>query len=191
MAVMTHPTSRATADLPAVEAMDGPAAVRAVDAFRLVYAEAFAEPPYRETEADIALTFDRFHAEAAHPGFRATLARTAAGEPLGMALGTSLGRRSGWWDPYVAPADRPRTFCLLELAVRTAHRRHGLARRLHDALLQTTDADRILLTVHLAATPARAAYRSWGYRTIAEVDPWGNGVHAVMLLDRAATGGDQ
>ncbi|WP_313772164.1 MULTISPECIES: GNAT family N-acetyltransferase [Streptomyces] len=188
---MTHSASRAAAGLYAVETMDGPTAVRGMDAFRLVYAEAFAEPPYGETEADVALTFDRFRTEAAHPAFRAALARTAAGEPAGMALGTTLDRRSGWWDPYVAPADRHRTLCLLELAVRAAHRRHGLARRLHDALLRTTDADRILLTVHHAATPARTAYRSWGYRTIAEVDPWGNGVHAVMLRDRAAADGDQ
>ncbi|MFI1660036.1 GNAT family N-acetyltransferase [Streptomyces sp. NPDC020472] len=34
----------------AIEPMDGPAAVRAQDAFRLVYAEAFAGPPYHETE---------------------------------------------------------------------------------------------------------------------------------------------
>ncbi|MBZ4319277.1 GNAT family N-acetyltransferase [Streptomyces huiliensis] len=181
---MTDPASPDAAGLPAVETLDGPAAVRAVDAFRLVYAEAFAEPPYGETEADVALTFDRFRAEAAHPAFRAALARTATGEPAGMALGTTLDLRSGWWDPYVAPADRHRTFCLLELAVRAPHRRRGLARRLHDALLRTTDADRSLLTVHHAATPARAAYHSWGYRTIAEADPWGNGVHAVMSLER-------
>ncbi|MFI0741672.1 GNAT family N-acetyltransferase [Streptomyces sp. NPDC021100] len=188
---MTHFAFRAAADLPAVETMEGSAAVRVMDAFRLVYAETFAEPPYGETEADVTLTFDRFRGEAAHPAFRAALARTSAGEPAGMALGTALDRRSGWWDPYVAPADRHRTFCLLELAVRAAHRRLGLARRLHDALLRTTDADRILLTVHHAAAPARAAYRSWGYRTIAEVDPWSNGVHAVMLLDRTAASGDE
>ncbi|MGI5338165.1 GNAT family N-acetyltransferase [Streptomyces sp. CA-181903] len=188
---MTHSASRAAADLPAVETMNGPAAVRAVGAFRLVYAEAFTEPPYSEKEADVALTFDRFRAEAAHPAFRAALARTATGEPVGMALGTTLGRRSGWWDPYVAPSDRHRTFCLLELAVRAAHRRQGLARRLHDTLLRTTDADRLLLTVHHAAAPARTAYHSWGYRTVAETELWGDDVHAVMLFDHPAAGRDR
>ncbi|WP_180686011.1 hypothetical protein [Streptomyces gossypiisoli] len=42
-----------------IERMDGPAAVRAEDAFRLVYAEAFAEPPCNETADDVAATFRR------------------------------------------------------------------------------------------------------------------------------------
>ncbi|MGK5640565.1 GNAT family N-acetyltransferase [Streptomyces sp. URMC 126] len=188
MTAMTQHVFRDAAGLPAVETMDGPAAVRAVDAFRLVYAETFGEPPYGETEADVALAFERFHAEAAHPTFRAALARAADGTPAGMALGRALDRQSGWWDPYIAPTDRHRAFYLMELAVRATHRRRGLARRLHDTLLRTTDADQVLLSVHRAATSAGAAYRSWGYRAIADADPWGIGVHAAMILDRAAAG---
>ncbi|WP_171166238.1 GNAT family N-acetyltransferase [Streptomyces sp. I05A-00742] len=171
-------------DLPTVEIMDGPAAARAEDAFRLVYAETFAEPPYGETEADVDVTFDRFRTETRHPAFRAALARTPSGEPVGMALGRTLDALPGRWDACVAPADRSRTFFLMELAVRAGHRRHGLARRLHGTLLDSTTTERVILAVQLAATPALTAYHAWGYRKLAETDPWGNGTHAVMLLDR-------
>lgn len=36
-----------------VERMDGSAAAQAVDAFRLVYADVFAEPPYNEAADDV------------------------------------------------------------------------------------------------------------------------------------------
>lgn len=42
-----------------VERMDGSAAAQAEDAFGLVYADVFAEPPYNETVNDVATTFRR------------------------------------------------------------------------------------------------------------------------------------
>ncbi|GAA1884055.1 hypothetical protein [Streptantibioticus ferralitis] len=41
------------------ERMAGAPVARAEDAFRLVYAEVFAEPPYGETAADVAASFRR------------------------------------------------------------------------------------------------------------------------------------
>ncbi|GGX13598.1 hypothetical protein [Streptomyces noursei] len=43
-----------------VTRLDGPAAEQAEADFTLVYADAFAEPPCRETEHDVAATFQRF-----------------------------------------------------------------------------------------------------------------------------------
>ncbi|MFD0474388.1 hypothetical protein ACFQ0B_43750 [Nonomuraea thailandensis] len=71
----------------AIERMDGSAAARAEAEFRLIYAEAFAEPPYHETEDDVAAAFLRFPSQTLKHAFRAALARTGDGEPVGMAYG--------------------------------------------------------------------------------------------------------
>ncbi len=75
----------------AIKRMDGSAAVQAENAFKLIYAEAFAEPSYHETEDDVAAAFRRFPIQACNRTFRAALARTRDGEAIGMAYGYSLG----------------------------------------------------------------------------------------------------
>ncbi|MGI5349224.1 GNAT family N-acetyltransferase [Streptomyces sp. CA-250714] len=182
--------------------MDGVAAARAEDAFRLVYAEAFAEPPYNETADDVADTFRRFRSQTRKGTFRAALAWAdgdggraggAAGgghEPVGMAYGYPLGPDTGWWGRLIDPVseemrreDGHRTFGLMELAVRGPWRRQGIARRLHDALLDGVEAERVLLNVHPGSEGAAAAYRAWGYRKVGEARPWeGAEVHDVMML---------
>ncbi|MFD9207720.1 hypothetical protein ACFVZM_15775 [Streptomyces sioyaensis] len=44
----------------AIELLDSPAAARAETEFRLVYAEVFAEAPYRETPESVEAMFRRF-----------------------------------------------------------------------------------------------------------------------------------
>ncbi|MFB6616277.1 GNAT family N-acetyltransferase [Streptomyces sp. NPDC085524] len=186
---MTQQEVTTTAHL---EHMDGPAAVRASDAFRLIYAEVFAEPPYDETEEDVSAAFRRFPVQTAKPGFRAVLARTADGGPVGMAYGFLLGPDAVWWDQLTTPVaddvrreDGHRTFALMELAVRGPWRGQGLAGRLHTALLDAVTAERVLLNVLPASGAAPAAYRAWGYRKVAEAQPLGPGtdLRDVMLLD--------
>ncbi|WP_424891254.1 GNAT family N-acetyltransferase [Streptomyces sp. XH2] len=175
----------------AVEPLDGPAAARAEDAFRLVYASVFAEPPYNETEGDVAAGFRRFRSQTRKPGFRGALARTESGGPVGLAFGYPLSARTRWWDQLLVPVpeetrreDGRRTFGLMELAVRAPWRGQGIARRLHDAVLEDTRAERVLLNVRRDAAPAQAAYRSWGYRKVGEARPWDGAVlHDVMVLD--------
>ncbi|KNB52829.1 GNAT family N-acetyltransferase [Streptomyces caatingaensis] len=174
-----------------VESMDGPAAAQAEDAFRLIYAEAFAEPPYNETEDDVAGTFRRFRSQARRRAFRAALARVEDGGPVGMAFGYPLGPNTGWWDQLTEPVpedmrreDGRRTFGLMELAVRGPWRQQGVARRLHENVLAGAEVERVLLNVHPESRAARAAYRAWGYRKIGEARPWeGADLHDVMLLD--------
>ncbi|GAA3081469.1 hypothetical protein GCM10020000_79210 [Streptomyces olivoverticillatus] len=174
-----------------VERMNGSAAAQAEEAFRLVYAEAFAEPPYNETADDVATTFRRFRSQTRKSTFRAALARAEDGEPVGMAYGYPLGPNTGWWDQLTDPVsddmrreDGHRTFGLMELAVRGSWRRQGIARRLHEALLDGIKAERVLLNVHPDSKAASAAYRAWGYRKIGEACPWeGADLHDVMLLD--------
>ncbi|WP_228981777.1 GNAT family N-acetyltransferase [Streptomyces sp. DH12] len=174
-----------------VEYLDGAAAERAEDMFRLVYAEAFAEPPYNESEGDVSVGFRRFRSQARKAAFRAALARTEEGEPVGIAYGYPLSANTGWWDQLAEPVpddmrreDGRRTFGLMEIAVRRAWRGQGIARRLHETVLDGAGVERVLLNVHPASTAAQAAYRAWGYRRIGEARPWkGADVHDVMLLD--------
>ncbi|MFD9905881.1 GNAT family N-acetyltransferase [Streptomyces sp. NPDC059063] len=180
-------TQKATID---VEHVDGPQAAQAEAAFRSVYAEAFAEPPYNEGEDDIEATFRRFRSQTRKRTFRGTLARTDDGEPVGMAYGYLLGANTGWWSQLTTPVDDDmrredgrRTFGLMELAVRANWRGSGIARRLHDALLDGVEAERVLLNVHPESKAAVAAYRARGYRKVGEARPWeGAEPHDVMLL---------
>ncbi|MER7463890.1 GNAT family N-acetyltransferase [Streptomyces sp. NPDC097981] len=174
-----------------IKQLDGSAAARAQDAFRLVYAEVFAEPPYDETEAAMSATFRRFRAQTRKSTFLGVLATADDGEPVGMAYGYPLGPQTGWWDQLTEPVpedmcreDGRRTFGLMELAVRAAWRRQGVARRLHETLLAAVDCERVLLNVHPDSEAAVAAYRAWGYRKVGDARPWaGAPLHDVLLLD--------
>lgn len=174
-----------------VERMDGSAAAQAVDAFRLVYADVFAEPPYNETADDVTAAFRRFRLQTRKPAFRGAVARTEDGEPVGMAYGWPVESDTTWWDELTEPVpddmrreDGHRTFGLMELAVRAPWRGQGVARRLHEALLDGLEAERVLLNVHPDSKAASAAYRAWGYRRIGEARPWdGPDLYVVMLLD--------
>ncbi|MGW6616953.1 GNAT family N-acetyltransferase [Streptomyces erythrochromogenes] len=173
-----------------VERLEGPAAARAEAAFRLVYADAFAEPPYGETAEDVTAAFRGFRSRVGRPGFRAALARTGDGEPVGMAYGHPVPADTRWWDELTEPVsadmrreDGHRTFGLLELAVRGPWRGRGVARSLHAALLCGVEAERVLLNVHPDGAAAAAAYRAWGYRRIGRARPWeGPELYDVMVL---------
>jgi GNAT superfamily N-acetyltransferase len=175
-----------------IEALSGSESAQAEEAFRLVYAEVFAEPPYGETAGDVADTFRRFRSQTRKATFRGVLARTADGEPVGMAYGYPLGANTGWWDHLIAPVplemrreDGRRTFGLMEMAVRAPWRRRGIARRMHEALLSGGNEERSLLNVHPQSVAAQSAYRAWGYDKVGEARPWaGADLHDVMVLDR-------
>ncbi|MFE2180618.1 GNAT family N-acetyltransferase [Streptomyces sp. NPDC059455] len=179
-----------------VERMDGAAAARAEDAFTLVYAEAFAEPPYDKTSDSVDANFRRFRSQVRKKTFSAALARTGDGEPVGIAYGYPLSPSTGWWDRLTTPVDDElrredgqRTFGLMELAVRAPWRRLGVARRMHEAVLTDTTAERVLLNARPDVESAQAAYRSWGYRKVGEAHPWEGAVlHDVMVLDLGIAG---
>ncbi|MFF2198773.1 GNAT family N-acetyltransferase [Streptomyces sp. NPDC058157] len=169
-----------------INQLAGSAATAAADSFRLIYAEVFAGPPYYETEEDVSAAFDRFRSRTS---VLAALATTDDGEPVGMAYGWLVPPQTDWWDRLTEPVpedvrreDGRRTFGLMELAVRAPWRRQGVARRLHEALFATVDAERVLLNVHTENHAAITAYRSWGYRKLGDAHPWpGAPLHDVML----------
>lgn len=176
-----------------IERLDGTQAAEAEDAIRLVYAEAFAEPPYEKTKADVDANFRRFRPQTKKPSFRAALARTDDGVPVGVAYGYALPADSGWWDIVEPPVgqemrheDGHRTFGLMELAVRAAWRRQGVAKQLHAALLADMPEERVILNARPDAEPAQAAYQSWGYRAVGQGHPWaGADIHRIMLLTKS------
>ncbi|MFJ7206094.1 GNAT family N-acetyltransferase [Streptomyces sp. NPDC098789] len=172
--------------------MDGAAAAKAEGALGLIYAEVFAEPPYNETEDDAVEALRRLSSQLHRATFRAALARTQDGDPVGMAYGWAVPPDTVWWDELTVPVsadmrreDGHRTFGLMELAVRAPWRGRGIARRLHEALLEDNGAERVLLNVQPGSKAAVAAYRAWGYRTIGEAEPRevGGNPREVMLLD--------
>ncbi|MEC4020026.1 GNAT family N-acetyltransferase [Streptomyces sp. H27-D2] len=175
----------------AVECMDGHAAAQAEGAFTLVYSEVFTAPPYNETEERVAATFRRFRSQTRKGTFRGALARTEDGEPVGIAYGYPLSPSTGWWDHFTKPVsdemrreDGHRTLGLMELAVRTRWRGRGIAHRLHDAVIDGSGVERVLLNVHPDNEAAQAAYRAWGYRKVGEINPWqGAPLQDAMLLD--------
>ncbi|SEE46031.1 Acetyltransferase (GNAT) family protein [Streptomyces sp. 2112.3] len=162
-----------------VEPLDGPAAALSEAAFRLVYAEVFAKEPYEETPESVAATFRRFHSRVRKSTFRAALARTADGEPVGIAYGYPLSSHTGRWDHLINPVldelrreDGQRTFGLMEFAVRARWRRLGVGGRLHETLLAEGNEERVLLNALPEVQAAQAAYRAWGYRKVGEAHPW-------------------
>ncbi|WP_078970443.1 GNAT family N-acetyltransferase [Streptomyces natalensis] len=175
----------------AIECLDGPSAAQSEPAFRLVYAEVFAEEPYEETPESVEATFRRFRSQVRKATFRGAMARTGGGEPVGIAYGYPLSPRTGWWDRLIAPVpadisreDGQRTFGLMEFAVRAPWRRLGVGRRLHEALLTGGNEERVLLNALPDAEAAQAAYRSWGYRKVGEAHPWEDAdLHDVMVLN--------
>ncbi|WP_434599475.1 GNAT family N-acetyltransferase [Streptomyces sp. A5-4] len=151
---------------------------------------ASSQPPYNEADDDVTAAFERFRFQTRRPTFRGAVARTEDDEPVGMASGFSVESDTGWWGELTGPVpddmrreDGQRTFGLMELAVRGPWRGQGVARPLHETLLDGIGAEWVLLNVHRDSTAASAAYRACGYRKIGEARRWeGPDLYDVMLL---------
>ncbi|MBX7551167.1 GNAT family N-acetyltransferase [Streptomyces sp. tea 10] len=157
------------------------AAVAQLDTFLPAYEEIYAEPPYLEGPRDIAEFIDHYQVHTCRPGMRLIIARDKE-EVVGFTYGYFLAPETRWWhnlqdvtlpDAYMRE-DGHRSFVIIELAVRKAWRRRGVAASLHAHLLDSVDAERVTLTVRPEpeADPARAAYLAWGYQKIGTSHPW-------------------
>jgi len=163
------------------ERYEGPDGVRRLDAFLPAYEEVYAEPPYREGPCDVAEFIDHYQVHAQRPGFRLVLARDGD-ETVGFTYGYHLAPDTRWWknlqDVQLPEAftheDGRRTFVIIELAVRKAWRRRGIAAALHAQLLAGLDVERVTLTMRPEpeAAPAQSAYAAWGYRKVGVSHPW-------------------
>ncbi|MFH7338817.1 GNAT family N-acetyltransferase [Streptomyces sp. KHY 26] len=115
------------------------------------------------------------------PAMRLVIAQDGH-ETVGFTYGYFLLPETRWWhnlqdvtlpEEYIRE-DGHRSFAIIELAVRKAWRRRGIAAGLHTQLLDGVDAERVTLTVRPEpeADPARNAYLAWGYRMIGTSHPW-------------------
>ena len=169
----------------------GPAAADFEAETSVVYATVFGEAPYDKTPDEVTANARRFRAQTRKDSFRLALARDGAGTAVGIAYGYGLGPNTGWWDALTEPVEQDlrredgrRTFGLIELAVLPGHRRTGLGRALHAAVLHGGTHQRVLLNARPDAAPAQALYRDLGYRRVGTARPWVGAVpHDVLVLD--------
>jgi ribosomal protein S18 acetylase RimI-like enzyme len=139
-----------------------------------LYEEIYREPPYKEGASDVARFVDRYRVHVREPGFRLALTRDQGLDLSGFAYGLTLQPDTSWWDEVTGASlsaaftreDGRRTFSIVELAVRAAHRRRGIARALHAALLEDNPAERVTLVALPEAEPAMRLYAALGYRPV-------------------------
>ncbi|MEI5102299.1 GNAT family N-acetyltransferase [Streptomyces sp. PmtG] len=157
------------------------AATGQLDTFLPAYEEVYVEPPYCEGPRDVAEFIEHYQVQARRSGMRLVIAHEGE-EVVGFTYGYRLAPDTRWWknvqdvrlsEDFTAEDGR-RTFVIIELAVRKAWRRRGIAAELHARLLDGLDAERVTLTVRPEpeAAPAQSAYAAWGYRPIGVSHPW-------------------
>ena len=133
----------------------------------------------------------RFRVQQRQPGFVLAEARSG-GYLVGYAAGMPLRPATSWWRGQTAPlpeeitAEHPgRTFALVDLLVRAAWRRQGIAHSLHDLVLAGRPEERATVTVRPAATAAQQALRSWGWQRVGRTrdpDDPGSPVSDVLVI---------
>ncbi|GAA1912564.1 hypothetical protein GCM10009716_22940 [Streptomyces sodiiphilus] len=119
---------------------------------------------------------ERLERHSTEPGFTAVLAYVE-GHPVGYAYANSIEHGDRYWQRTTPPpagkyTERP-AVALKELGVRTAWRKTGTSRRIHDALLADRNEPYVTLMVNPAAGDGKvhALYESWGYEDIGRSQP--------------------
>jgi hypothetical protein len=154
--------------------VDGDTAGQHVDELAALYAEVYAEPPYKWGEEHVALFRTWFGGQRHQDGFTLIEAREQ-GQLVAFGFGVTLLPNTPWWKNLTTPIDETiiqeylnRTFALVELLVRRPWRRRYIAEVIHGLLLKDRIEERATLTVLPVAEAAQAAYRKWGWRVVAQ-----------------------
>ncbi|MFI1798677.1 GNAT family N-acetyltransferase [Streptomyces sp. NPDC020379] len=123
------------------------------------------------------------------PGARALGATTPEGRLVGFVYGMP-NSRGHWWSSVVEPYLRNTgsdgwlddAFVITELHVHPDYQKHGIGRALITAITATAAEPRSILSAIDTESPARALYRSLGYRDLARqvVFPSAPSPYAVM-----------
>ncbi|MTE21259.1 GNAT family N-acetyltransferase [Streptomyces sp. TRM43335] len=111
---------------------------------------------------------------AAFPGTRALGVTTPGGRLVGFVYGMP-NDRAQWWSTVVEPYLRregnvewlDNAFVITELHVHPTYQKRGLGRELITAITDAADEPRSILSAIDTESPARALYRSLGYRDLA------------------------
>jgi ribosomal protein S18 acetylase RimI-like enzyme len=170
---------------------DADPAGRLLRIIRPLYAEIYAEGPYCEGPAGVAEFEQQWDSRTVQPGFRVVIAHAAVDEEIGFAFGHRLVTNTKWWGGMLDPVPEgttqetpSRTFAVIEVAVRSAHRRHGIGNALHHELLVGREEQRVTLLCRPEATAARAAYTAWGYRDLGRLQPFPDApIYIAMVRD--------
>ncbi|WP_433724206.1 GNAT family N-acetyltransferase [Nocardia sp. CA-129566] len=104
------------------------------------------------------------------------------GKPAGQTWGWTLSPKAAWWKNFqpdntitdrdvFTDEDGARTFALSEIMVCAEHTGHGLARALHDKLLNSRCEQRSTLLVEPNNDRAYRAYRNWGWIRVGITKP--------------------
>lgn len=157
-----------------------------LDVYRDAYADRISNPFFSEERY-----WQRLEAYGQRDGFGLALGYNGEDGLVGYALGYPLPAGSKWWgglttevDPALLEEDGARTFALNYIMVRQAHRRRGIARHLHDGLMETRSERRATLLVLPENVAAVAAYREWGWRKIGELRPFEDApLYDAMILN--------
>lgn len=119
---------------------------------------------------------ERLDRHGTEPGFVAVLAY-ADGHPIGYAYGNRIEHGDRYWqrtspEPPATYTANP-ALAIKEIGVRPSWRGTGTARRIHDALLLSSDEEYVTLMVNTAAGDGKvhALYRDWGYEDIGQSQP--------------------
>jgi GNAT superfamily N-acetyltransferase len=162
--------------------LDGRQAAAHADELRTVRREV-----YGPAEDD-ALLARQFQVWRRQPGSALAEARHG-GYLVGYASGMPLRPSTSWWKDTTTPlpaevtTEYPgRTFALIELLVRPAWRRQGIARALHDLIIGSRCEERATLTVSPGATSAQIAFRNWGWHKAARITGPGPGSPVLDVL---------
>jgi ribosomal protein S18 acetylase RimI-like enzyme len=156
---------------------DAAAAGSRADVLRALYAEIYADKvddPFFSVER----FGERLQTHLTRPGY-ALVTGELDGELVGYAYGLTLLAETQWWNGLKDPLPEEfrretgeRTFAVNEIMVRKPWRRRGIARRLHDALLDGRPEERATLLVEHDNGPAKAAYLKWGWRHVGQLQPF-------------------
>ncbi|MGW5342899.1 N-acetyltransferase family protein [Streptomyces sp. NPDC004050] len=120
---------------------------------------------------------ERLDRHAAEPGWTVVIAHAPDGDAVGYAYANTIGPGNRWWKRMTTPV-LPRftardTAAVKEIGVVPAWRGAGLARQMHDALLEGRAEPYVTLMVNPAAGNGKVMqlYHGWGYREIGAVQP--------------------
>jgi ribosomal protein S18 acetylase RimI-like enzyme len=153
--------------------LDGPATAAVSDQLVAVYRAAMGAPPFSETEVETGWFAEELAGELTEAGFRCWVA-SAGGRTVGFAYGfpTPEIPFDGWYGllrEAVGPdAERwlAGQFAVVWIAVDPGWRGRGLGRRLLERLPAGAGTERAWLVTHDLDSPARALYRSLGFREL-------------------------
>jgi ribosomal protein S18 acetylase RimI-like enzyme len=152
--------------------LDGAATAAIGDQLVAVYRAAMSAPPFFETEVETGWFAQELAGEVTEPGFRCWTAHDAD-RLVGFAYGLPTPEipPDGWYGLLrvavgAAAEWLEGQFAVVWIAVHPDRRGRGLGRRLLERLLAGADTERAWLITHDLDTPARALYRSLGFREL-------------------------